>query len=91
MAQELVLPRRGVTDGDTHDAHKVESVVEVIPPIGALAYIGGEQQSQAQFIPGILFFAVNDAFIPPVGQVICRGGPAHIVIDAKNRRVKFVV
>ena len=91
MAQELIMPRRSVADGHPHDPHKIEGVVEVIPPVRPPAYVGGEQQPQAQLIFRILVLEVDHALIPPVGQVVHRGGPAHVVVDAEDGRVEPVV
>ena len=91
VAQELVRPRRGVADGHPHDPHKVEGVVEVVPPVGAPAHVGGEQQAQAQLVFRVLVFAVDDPLAAPVRQVVHRGGPAHVVVDAEDGGVEFVV
>ena len=91
MAKELVFPCRGVADGHPHNPHEVKGVVEIIPPVHPPAHVGGEQQPQAQLIFRILVLAVDHALIPPVGQVVHRGGPAHVVVDAEDGRVEPVV
>ena len=91
MAVELVLPCRGVTDGHAHDPHEVESVVKVVPPVRPLAYVRGKQQPQPQLVLRVLVLAENDPFVPPIGQVIHRGGPTDIVVDAEDGSIEFIV
>jgi hypothetical protein len=74
-----------------NDGKLIKHVVQIIPPVRPDSNIRGIQAHASFRIEGVIRGMVNDPFIPPVSQVLRRGRPADIIIQAKHVSVKPVM
>lgn len=88
---KLIGPFRPIRNGNADLLQKIETVVKIILSIIAAADIGRPKSMCAIGITGILGLFENDAFIAPIGKIVCGRGPTDIVILAVDIAVKFIV
>ena len=76
---EFICAGGSVADGNRYNVGEIGDIIHVIAPVRSLNHIRGKERHPAVFIARVLFFAVGDAFIPPIAKIIYRGGPADII------------
>ena len=91
IPQEFETSRRGIAHGHGHEAHLVIHVIQIVASIGALCHVGRVEAHAAICVAGVRVAGINHALTPPVGKVVYRGGPAHIIAHAENTAVEKVV
>ena len=91
MTVKLKPTRRLVTHCHSDTAHKIKGIIQVIAPIRPLHHVRRIQATPPAGIHGILFLAVNNTLKTPVGQILFRGGPAHIIVHAEQRPAEAVM
>ena len=91
IAVKLEFPSRGITHGHGNHALVVQHIVEIIPAVRALGHIRSIQAHTAIGVEGILGLFIDDALIPPVTEVVHRGGPSDIVVQAISVTVEPVM
>ena len=91
VAVELELPGGGIAHRHGDHALFVQHIVEVVPAVGALGDVRGVEAHAAVGVEGVLGLFVDDALVAPVAQVVHRGGPGDVVVQAVGVAVKAVV
>lgn len=82
---------RAIRHRNRHIPEHPDAGVQVVPPVGPLAHVGGEQVVLAVLRHGILALAEDDPLIAPVGEVVHRRTPGDVVPNAVGRCPCLVV
>ena len=88
---KLKIPRRGVAHCHPHIVRAVQGVVQVVSPVRPPDGIRGEELHLPLGVLGVPGGGVDYPLVPPVSQVLHRGGPAHIVVDAEALPLEGIV
>jgi hypothetical protein len=84
MTIEFIFAGGLIADGDSDGIFLVQHIVQIIPAVGAAGDIRGVKACTAEGIVRIVCFFIDNAFIPPISQIIHRSGPADIVVQTEN-------
>ena len=88
---KFIFSRRRITHGNGSYRQTVKFVIQIIPAVCSLYHIRRAHVHISLSVFRILACTVNDAFIPPIGQVTDRSRPAYIIIYAEIRPVEPIV
>ena len=91
MAVEFIFAGGRVANGNCHAALLVQHIIEVVPAVGTLGDVRSVETGFAFPVVRVIGFLINDTFIAPVSQVVHRGGPADIVVQAEHMAVEAVM
>ena len=84
-------PDGRIRHGHAGAGQRMELIIEIKSTVRALYAVRSTHVHLAVPVPRVLLFAVDDALIPPIGEIIQRCRPTDIVIHAKIRSVEGVV
>ena len=91
VAVILVLPGGSIAHRHGDDVLVVQHVVEVIPSVRPSGHVRGVQALLPAPVVRVLGLPVDHALVPPVRQVLLRGGPADVVLQAVDPAAELVM